>query len=169
MKDTPEAVARAILDVVPFAMRLIRKEMRRRRGADLTVPQFRSLLFLQRTPGAALRQVADHLGLTPPTVSKMIHGLVERGLIERPDSASDRRRVELRLTARGTTLVDRVRGETVAKFAQRFERQPSVEREKMVSTLERMREVLQENEEKPLEQGRPTRALNREHRTYEAP
>jgi DNA-binding MarR family transcriptional regulator len=151
MKDTPEAVARAVLDAVPFAMRLIREEMRRRRGADLSVPQFRSLLFLQRTPGAALRRVAEHLGLTPPTVSIMIHGLVERGLVERPDSAADRRRAELRLTARGDALIDRVRAETVAKFAQRFEKIPPAEREKMISALELLRDVMQSDNSKPVE------------------
>jgi DNA-binding MarR family transcriptional regulator len=151
MKDTPEAVAREILDVVPFAMRLIRKEMRSRRGADLTVPQFRSLIFLQRHPGSALHQVAEHLGLTPPTVSKMIDGLAGRSLIERPESPADRRRVELRLTARGNSLVDRVRGETVAKFAERFETMPPADREKLISALELLRKAIQGDEIQPVE------------------
>ncbi len=144
MRDTAEALARELLDVVPFVMRRIREEMRRHRGADLSIPQFRTLLFLQRNPGAALRDVADHLGLTPPTVSKMTAGLFSRGLIERPDSTVDRRRVELRLTARGNTLIDRVRGETVAKFAQQLDKLSPVEREKMISSLESLRMVLQE-------------------------
>jgi DNA-binding MarR family transcriptional regulator len=143
MKETAEALAREILDVVPFTMRVIREEMRRHRGGDLSLPQFRSLLFLQRNPGAALREVADHLGLTPPTVSTMTAGLVSRGLIERPDSTVDRRRVELRLTARGNTLIDRVRGETVAKFAEQLEKLPPLEREKMISSLDSLRRVLQ--------------------------
>jgi DNA-binding MarR family transcriptional regulator len=150
MKDSPEAVARQLLEVVPFAMRLIRGEMRRRRGADLTVVQFRSLMFLQRNPGTALRRVAEHLGLTPPTVSKMISRLAERGFVDRPDSVSDRRRVELRLTARGNALVERVRGETVVRFAEKFERLPPAEREKLTSALELLRKELQEHEEEPV-------------------
>jgi DNA-binding MarR family transcriptional regulator len=151
MKNTSEALAREILEVVPFVTRLIREEMRRHRGSDLTLPQFRSLLFLQRNPGAALRDVADHLGLTPPTVSKMINGLFGRGLIERPGSAVDRRRVELRLTARGSTLIDRVRGETATKFAERLEKLPPSEREKMISSLESLRMALQPVEKTPVE------------------
>ncbi len=149
MRDSAEALAREVLDVIPFAMRRIREEMRARRGADLSIPQFRSLLFLQRHPGAALRDVADHLGLTPPTVSKMTAGLVSRGLIERPDSTVDRRKVELRLTARGNTLFDRVRGETVAKFVEQLEKLPSAEREKMISSLESLRMALQAVEKTP--------------------
>jgi DNA-binding MarR family transcriptional regulator len=145
MKETSETLAREILEAVPFTMRLIREEMRRHRGIDLTLPQFRALLFLQRNPGAALHQVAAHLGLTPPTVSKMISGLLSRGMIERPVSTSDRRRVELRLTARGNALIDRVRGETVAKFSERLENIPADEREKMITALERLRKALQGN------------------------
>jgi DNA-binding MarR family transcriptional regulator len=151
MRDTAEALAREVLDVIPYAMRRIREEMRARRGADLSIPQFRSLLFLQRHPGAALRDVADHLGRTPPTVSKMAAGLVSRGLIERPDSTVDRRKVELRLTARGNTLIDRVRGETVAKFVEQLEKLQPAEREKMISSLESLRVALQAVEKTPVE------------------
>jgi DNA-binding MarR family transcriptional regulator len=143
MPKTAEALAREILDTVPFVMRIIRSEMRSRRSSDLSIPQFRSLLFLQRNPGVALRELADHLGLTPPTVSKMVFSLVSRGLVERPDSSADRRRVELRLTARGVSLVDRVRGETVAKFAERLEKLPPDERERILSALESLRKELQ--------------------------
>jgi DNA-binding MarR family transcriptional regulator len=142
MSESPEALARAVVDVVPLAMRVIRGEMRGRRGADLTVPQFRTLLFLQRRPGVALRALAEHLGLTPPTVSKMISGLGRRGLVERPDSAADRRRIELRLTPRGAALVDRVRGETVAKIAERLGRLSAPERETVLSALELLRRSL---------------------------
>ncbi|MBN2085255.1 MAG: MarR family transcriptional regulator [Anaerolineales bacterium] len=143
MKDTSEALAREILEAVPFAMGLIREEMRRHRSSDITLPQFRTLLFLQRTPGAALHQVADHLGLTPPTVSKMIHGLSSRGLIERPGSAVDRRRVELRLTARGSALIVRVRGETISNFAVRLEKMRADEQENLIAALESLRRALQ--------------------------
>ncbi len=131
-------------------MRRIREEMRARRGADLTIPQFRTLLFLQRHPGSALRDVAEHLGLTPPTVSKMAAGLVSRGLIERPDSTEDRRKVELRLTARGNTLIDRVRGETVAKFAGALEKLAPAERDKLISSLESLRMALQMDDKTPV-------------------
>jgi DNA-binding MarR family transcriptional regulator len=151
MKNTSEALAREMLEVVPFAMRHIREEMRRHRGSDLTIPQFRTLLFLQRNPGTALIHLADHLGLTPPTVSKMIDGLVVRGLIERPGSTIDRRRVELRLTVRGNTHIDRVRGETIANFAVRLENLPAGEREKIIAALDSLREALQMNVGEPVE------------------
>jgi DNA-binding MarR family transcriptional regulator len=146
MKNTPETVAQEILDVVPFAMRVIREEMRRHRGSDLSIPQFRTLLFLQRNPDSPLKNVAEHLGLTPPTVSKMISVLVSRGLLDRPDSTIDRRRVELKPTVKGNALVDRVRRETAVKFAQRLEEIPSAEREKLSAALDSLRNVMRTRE-----------------------
>jgi DNA-binding MarR family transcriptional regulator len=151
MKDTSEALAREILEVVPFVMRLIREEMRRHHSSDLTLPQFRTLVFLQRNPGAALHKVAEHLGLTPPTVSHMINSLFARGLIERPGSVLDRRRIELRLTTRGNSLIDRVRGETVSSIAVRLEKMRADERGNLIAALESLHRTLQGDEIKPVE------------------
>jgi DNA-binding MarR family transcriptional regulator len=125
-----------MLDAVPSAMRVIRAEMRRRRGADLPVPAFRALLFLQRNTGAPLKAVADHLGLTCPTVSKMVQGLVARGLVERPDSKTDRRRVALRLTAKGNALLDKVRSETADALSERIATLPAAERIRLAAALQ---------------------------------
>jgi DNA-binding MarR family transcriptional regulator len=141
MDTDPKSVSRALLDSVPSAMRAIRAEMRSRRGADLPLPHFRALLFLQRNAGAPLKAVADHLGLTCPTVSKMIQGLAERGLVERPDSKTDRRRVALRLTPKGNALVDRVRAETASALAEKIASLPAPERAHLAAALQTLDKI----------------------------
>jgi len=84
-----------VLDVVPVVMRPLRTQMRSHRAAGLSIPQFRSLCFVERYEGASLSAVADHLDLSLPTVSRMINGLVERGYLERKSSEDDRRHVSL--------------------------------------------------------------------------
>jgi len=66
--------ARQVLETVPLVMRTVRAEMRRRRTADLSVPQFRTLNFLNRQAGASLSQVAEHIGLTLPSMSLLVEG-----------------------------------------------------------------------------------------------
>jgi len=114
METSVDVIAREVLDVVPAIMRTIRKEMRSRRGADLSVMQFRALFFLNRNPGTSLSAVAEHLGLTLPAVSKMIDGMVANGVVTRGDSPADRRRVMLTLTAQGQNLLEMARGGTQA-------------------------------------------------------
>jgi DNA-binding MarR family transcriptional regulator len=103
--NSPEACAALVLDVVPLAMRRIRTYMRAGRAADLSVPQFRALAFLNSHPGVTLSDVAEHVGLTLPAASRMIDGLVARGYAERRLSSTSRRCVELRLSPSGEEML----------------------------------------------------------------
>lgn len=110
--------ARELLEVVPLIMRAIRSEMRSHRPADLSVPQFRTLNFLDHHEGASLSDVAEHIGLTLPSMSALIDGLVARQLAIRQVSPTDRRRVILAPTARGKTTLEAVRQSTQARLAE---------------------------------------------------
>jgi DNA-binding MarR family transcriptional regulator len=95
----------AVLEVAPLIMRAIRQEVRKHRGFEMSIPQFRALIFLDRYEGASLSGVASHIGITLPSASKIVDGLVERGLATRRTSADDRRHIELRPTAEGRRRV----------------------------------------------------------------
>ncbi len=103
MNSTPSAdeCAALLADTVPLIMRTIRAEMRKHRSADLSVPQFRALAFIGRHPGTSLSAVAEYIGLTLPSISKMIDRLKARGLVARRDAPDDRRRICLELTPLG--------------------------------------------------------------------
>jgi DNA-binding MarR family transcriptional regulator len=89
------------LDVTPTIIQALRVQMRAERGHDLSVPQFRTLAFLSRHPGSSLSAAAEFIGLTLPTMSVLVDGLVQRGLIDRSPDQHDRRRVLLTLTPDG--------------------------------------------------------------------
>jgi MarR family transcriptional regulator for hemolysin len=55
-------------------------------------------------PGA----VADALGLEPPSLVRVIDQLIDAGLVERHDDASDRRAKTLHLTAKGRLCATRL-------------------------------------------------------------
>ena len=118
MSTSTDTIAREILDTVPSVMRMIRTEMRSQRSPDLAVHQFRTLLFISRNPGSSLQSVAHHLGLTPPTVSKMVDGLVVNRLIRREPSPKDRRKITLTLTSRGQEILEEAHNRTQARLAE---------------------------------------------------
>jgi DNA-binding MarR family transcriptional regulator len=62
------------------------------RAHGLSVPQFRALGFVHRHAGSSLSEVADHIGLTLPAMSRLIDGLVELQLMRRQSQSADRRR-----------------------------------------------------------------------------
>ena len=120
MRVSAQDAAQAVLDVVPAVMRVIRAEMRNHRGCDVNVPQFRTLGYLNRYRGASLSQVADHIGLTLPSMSKLVDGLVARKLVTRQTFSGDRRRVTLALTARGRASLESSLEYTEAYLAERL-------------------------------------------------
>jgi DNA-binding MarR family transcriptional regulator len=117
MGSSRETVARELLDVVPVIMRTIRTEMRRHRANDVTVPLFRSLMFIEGHPGVSLLNLAGHLGLTSPSACKIVDGLVEHSMVQRQHSETDRRRITLELTHEGKKVLDEARINTQARLS----------------------------------------------------
>src|SRR5512136_916163 len=139
MTTLPDACAQEILEVVPAVMRTIRTEMRRHRTADLSVPQFRTLAFIDRQADASLSDVAEHIGLTLPSMSKIVDGLVARNLVTRQTHATDRRRMMLALTPRGQTALQTSRAATRACLAEDLVALSDRQRETIAQALEILR------------------------------
>jgi DNA-binding MarR family transcriptional regulator len=112
--------AHVVFEVVPQVMQRIRAEMRRRRGPEISVLQLRALAFLRRNPGATLSLLAEHVGLTLPSMSSQVSGLVARNLIDRSISAEDRRYVTLTLTEQGHSLLETARQGTQESLAKKL-------------------------------------------------
>ena len=136
-----EECAREILDVVPSVMRDIRTQMRCRRTTELSVPQFRSLLFVNNNAGASLSEVADHMGLTLPSTSKLVDDLIQKGLMTRQEQAKDRRRVSLGVTPRGVTILEACRRGTLEYLAEKLSSVSSDDQAAIVKAMKAMHKV----------------------------
>jgi DNA-binding MarR family transcriptional regulator len=114
---SPETCASALVETIPQLMRVIRQEMRSHAAPALSVPQVRTLAFLNRTPGASLGSLAAHLGVTAPTASTLADRLVQQGLVARLPDPDERRRVTLTLTDAGAHRFQQTRLATRAQIA----------------------------------------------------
>ena len=120
MQEILEVCARELMETVPQVFQSIRSEMRRGRGSDLSVPQFRTLRFIQTHVDTTLSSLADHLSLTPPSVSKLVDGLVQQQLVLRQEAASDRRCLSLALTPAGESIVNSARAGAQASLIEKL-------------------------------------------------
>ena len=121
MPKLVDTCARDLMETAPQIVQAIRVEMRRGRGSDISIPQFRAMRFIQSHPDSSLSNLAEHLGLTLPSVSKLVDGLVKQKLLSRKESTSDRRKLTLVLTASGRGIVDAARAQAHAALAQKIE------------------------------------------------
>ena len=129
MKKLLDTCACEITETAPQIMQSIRVEMRRSHGSDISIPQFRTLRFIQRNPDSSLSSLAEHLGLTLPSVSKLVDGLVKQKYIDREESTRDRRRLTLVLTDSGEAIVNLARAGAQANIAKTLKQLSSAELE----------------------------------------
>lgn len=133
--------ASALIDTIPQVMQQIRRHVRSSRGSDLSVLQLRVLAFLAGAPGSPLSAVAEHVGLTLPSMSSQVSNLVERGLIHRATSATDRRYVTLMLTEEGHLLLDWVRQKAQENLAAELGHLTSEQRSQLMDAVALLRET----------------------------
>lgn len=95
-----ELLGPELLDAARAAARLSKQLEVALTEVDLTLPQYRALVFIDRGTRAP-SALAGQLAVSRPTITALIDGLVARHFVERRPDPSDGRRVEHQLTAPG--------------------------------------------------------------------
>ena len=125
-----EAVLRASRALVAVAARSIAAA-----GEDVTLPQYRALIVLAGRGPQRVQELADALNVTPSTATRMADRLVRKGLIRRHRPPTNRRTVELRVTAAGRSLVDAVTVARRAEIGHLLRRVPGKDRPALIAAL----------------------------------
>jgi DNA-binding MarR family transcriptional regulator len=103
-EDSDVLLLRAYLDGVTLSETL---QSNLWQTAQLTLVQVRTLRKLARKP-LSIGQLGSELALAPPSMTRLIDRLEERGLIERRRDDEDRRKVVATVTDEGRRLVSAV-------------------------------------------------------------
>lgn len=134
-------LATSLLDVVPLVNRAIRAEIRAHRSAELSVPQFRILGYVRQGSRVSLSDIAEHMGLTLPSMSKMVDGLCARGLLDRARDEDDRRKVSIVITSRGEEIWTAAWKSVCASMMQTLGRLDERKRQELLGALEALRSL----------------------------
>lgn len=86
-------------------MRLSRRLRFERPDSGLSLTQLSALGTLDRHGPLTPRELADHEKVQPPSMTRVLSGLEERGLIDRTPHESDGRQHRVSLTRQGTDLL----------------------------------------------------------------
>lgn len=135
------------METANLLTRLMRREMRRQRPAEISLPQFRTLRILQRHAGLSLSQLAVRLDLTPASASKLIDVLAKHELVERRCSPTDRRKLELYLTGHGRDTLDQAEAATQRALVEMLQALPEERRAVVLEAMQTLQAVLTEREE----------------------
>jgi DNA-binding MarR family transcriptional regulator len=102
---------------------------------ELSDTQLAALAALERNGAMTPTALAEHEKVQPPSITRVIAALEERGLIQRMPHPSDRRQVVLAVTDQGRELVGQIRRLREAWFARRLRELSSDERATLTQAL----------------------------------
>ncbi|WP_329045691.1 MarR family transcriptional regulator [Amycolatopsis sp. NBC_01488] len=128
----------AVTDAVLTASRLLVAVSARSiaaAGDTITLPQFRLLVILQSRGALKHAALAEYLGVTPSTASRMVDRLVAVGTVERQNSPNSRREIVLQLTKEGARLVRQVTTRRRKEIAKIVAKMPDDARQGLVDVL----------------------------------
>ena len=77
--------------------------------SPLSMPQVATLNWVARSPGCGVREIAQGLRVTPPTISVGVRKLIKDGWLEQRNDPDDRRARPLFLTEKGSAFVEIIR------------------------------------------------------------
>lgn len=104
--DHAAALEEAALYMVETLPRMFKTVKQRLRSAD---PAYKELgdsqmwtLRMLAEGKQVTSELAHHFNVTTPTMTRIVDGLVNKGLVERRHDPNDRRRIYLEVTAKGT-------------------------------------------------------------------
>lgn len=112
-------------------------------GLGLTHSQFRLLCAIAAAPDGRCGELAEQVGVAPPTVTRMLTALEGAGLVERQRASEDRRAVSVRLTAAGERVLAEKRAVVEAKRAALYESLTPAERRQAERLFRRLADELE--------------------------
>lgn len=95
---------------------------------ELSDTQLAALAALEKHPGMTPSELAEHEKVQPPSITRVIASLEDRGLIRRMPHSTDRRQVVLSVTDQGRDVVRKLRQLREAWLAQRLRELTPAER-----------------------------------------
>ena len=133
----PAQLATQLRDAIT---RLNRRVRQARPVGDLTVTQLSALTSLQLAGALTPRELADVERVQPPTMTKIVAKLEERGLVQRTPHPTDGRQVILAPTEGGAAVLDQFERARDEWLAHRLAALTADERD----TLQQAAEILQQ-------------------------
>ena len=122
-------------------MRVARRLRAEKSDQDLTDGQFSVLALLDRNGPLTPRALAEFERVQPPSMTRTLAALLERGAIDRVGDAADRRQVIVRLTPAGSLAVEETRRRRDAWLSRRLDDLDPKERAVLAEASEILRRI----------------------------
>jgi DNA-binding MarR family transcriptional regulator len=122
-------------------LRVARRLRAEKSVEELSDGQFSTLAVLDRRGPLTPTALAEHERVQPPSITRTLAGLIERGLVDRNTDPADRRQVIIQLTEPGAQAVKETRQRRDAWLARRLADLDPKERAVLAEASEILRRI----------------------------
>lgn len=123
------------------SIRLLRTLRREDDGSGLSAPRLSALSVVVFGGPVSLAELAEAEQVRPPTMSRIVDALVQRGFVTREPAPGDRRSVRIMATADGISLLQAGRERRVHALIRRLGRLADSERRALARGVEILERV----------------------------
>ncbi len=109
---------------------------------DLSVAQLHVIRMIRRNGQLTMSELADLLGVSPPSASAMVDRLVEKGILSREHSTEDRRKVVVRISPEAVKEIEALEHSILALFVDLVQKLGPETTQKWCQVLECVKGVL---------------------------
>ena len=123
---------------------MVRYEQNALTKGEVSLPQFWAMSWLSDHTGATMHDLAKAMNLKPSTATMLVDRLVELKMMDRDRDGVDRRRVLVRLSARGRKILDEVYSQKQKALQETFRHLSPAERLQYLELIEKLADRLEE-------------------------
>ena len=105
---------------------------------DLTMPEAEVLWFIGPEGAASMKAIAEHLKITPPSVTAMVSEMEKKGMVLRKADPNDRRTVSIVFSKKAKDIYSAVKKKkdgVLKKMLSRLSEKEKKELERLISIL----------------------------------
>ena len=124
------------------SIRLLRLVRRQDQESGISGPRLSALSVIVFAGPLSLAELAAAEQVKPPTMSRIVEGLVQAGFASREPDPGNRRMVRISATAEGTELLEAGRERRVRVLAQRLHRLADSEQRALARAVELLERVV---------------------------
>lgn len=137
-----------LADMALILLEIIKQEFKSGVGpSTLTLTQFK-MLYVIKDGVRHVGQLAEMFGISQPATSKMVDSLVGEGLLRRVPHPTDRRQIELHLTAKAKTRLQTMHTGALKKIDLRLEGLSTVKKQTLARQVHELTLLLSHTGEK---------------------
>lgn len=117
--------------------------------AELSLPQKNMIMAIRNRKTVTMTDLANQLGVSPPSASAMVDRLVEKKILVREHSVEDRRKVMVRISSEAMSMMDGIEENMLAFFVDLVEKIGPETTKQWCQVLEQVESVLESPSTKP--------------------